>query len=107
MRLASLAAAGALALAAPAALADDALISAGRALFTKGAVPACAICHTLKDAGAEGQVGPVLDELKPDANRVATALRNGVGNMPSFKASLSEDQINTLARYIATVTTTK
>lgn len=107
MRLASLAAASAVALAAPSAMADDALITAGRALFTKGAVPACAVCHTLKDAGAEGQVGPVLDELKPDANRVATALRNGVGNMPSFKASLSEEQINTLARYIATVTATK
>ena len=104
MRLASLAAASAMALAASSACADDALVSAGRALFTKGAVPSCAVCHTLKDAGAEGQVGPVLDELKPDANRVATALRNGVGNMPSFKASLSEEQINTLARYIATVT---
>ena len=87
--------------------ADQALLNQGRTLFTKGAVPSCAVCHTLKDAGAEGQVGPILDELKPDAGRVATALRNGVGNMPSFKASLSEEQIDTLARYIATVTTTK
>ena len=46
----------------------------GKKLFTTLAVPACAVCHTLKDAGAEGAVGPVLDELKPDAARVSKAL---------------------------------
>jgi cytochrome c6 len=83
------------------ALADDAQLSLGKRLFTQGAVPSCAVCHTLKDAGTEGQVGPVLDELKPDAARVAAALRNGVGNMPSFKATLSEEQIVALAKYVA------
>jgi cytochrome c6 len=83
---------------------DAAQLEMGRALFTKGAMPSCAVCHTLKHAGTEGQIGPILDELKPDANRVATALRNGVGNMPSFKASLSEEQIAALARYVAVAT---
>ena len=73
----------------------------GKTLFTETAVPQCAICHTLKDAGSEGAIGPVLDELKPDANRVATALRNGVGSMPSYKDSLSEDQIRALALYVS------
>lgn len=88
------------------AAADDAAArrATGRKLFMQGTVPSCAVCHTLRDAGAEGAVGPVLDELKPDAERVATALRNGVGNMPSFKASLTEEQITTLSRYIAEVT---
>ncbi|MEO7953721.1 MAG: cytochrome c, partial [Polaromonas sp.] len=77
----------------PAAAAEDAeKMALGRKLFTTG-TPACAICHTLKDAGSEGAVGPVLDELKPDANRVSKALRDGLGAMPSFKASLSEAEI--------------
>jgi len=93
------------ALGTPAHAADDAAqLELGRVLFIKGAVPSCAVCHTLKHAGTEGQIGPILDELKPDANRVATALRNGVGNMPSFKASLSEEQIAALARYVAVAT---
>jgi cytochrome c6 len=34
---------------------------AARKLFTSGTAPSCAVCHTLRDAGAEGAVGPVLD----------------------------------------------
>jgi mono/diheme cytochrome c family protein len=89
-------------LVAPNAFADDsAQLALGKKLFTQGAAPACAVCHTLRDAGAEGAVGPILDELKPDATRVATALRNGLGNMPSYKATLNEEQILALARYVA------
>ena len=89
-------------LASSARAADDAVtLAAGKALFTAGATPSCAICHTLKDAGTAGAVGPVLDELQPDAVRVATALRNGIGAMPSYKATLKEDQILALARYVA------
>lgn len=88
----------------PAAADDAAQLELGKKLFTQLAVPACALCHTLKNANAEGAVGPVLDELQPDANRVATALRNGIGQMPSFNASLSEAQILALARYVANAT---
>jgi len=87
-----------------AAAGDAAQLALGKRLFTGEAVPACAVCHTLKDAGTDGAVGPVLDELKPDVNRVAAALRNGVGNMPSYKASLSEAQIMALAHYVASAT---
>ncbi len=80
--------------------APDALYAAGKALFLK-ATPACAVCHTLQDAGSEGAVGPVLDELKPDAARVAKALRDGLGSMPSYRASLSDEQIAALARYVS------
>lgn len=75
----------------------------GRKLFLGGAVPACALCHMLKHAGATGQVGPDLDELRPDADRVEKALRNGIGPMPAFK-SLTDEQIRTLALYVATAT---
>lgn len=80
--------------------ANDALYATGKELFLK-ATPACAVCHTLKDAGSEGAVGPVLDELRPDAARVAKALRDGLGSMPSYRASLSDAQIAALARYVS------
>lgn len=82
---------------------DAAKMALGKKLFTTS-VPACAICHTLKDAGAEGAVGPVLDELKPDASRVSKALRDGLGAMPSFKATLSDAEIEALAYYVARAT---
>ena len=44
---------------------------------------------------------PRLDELKPDAKRVATALRNGIGQMPSYNGKLSDAQIAALAAYVA------
>jgi cytochrome c6 len=70
----------------------------GRKLFNY-LTPSCAVCHTLKEAGASGAVGPSLDELKPDAERVAKALRNGIGQMPAFQ-QLTEAQIQALARYV-------
>ena len=82
--------------------ADDAqLLSQGKALFTGGAAPPCGLCHTLKDAGTSGAIGPPLDEIQPDAARVATALRNGIGAMPSYKATLKDEQIQAIARYVA------
>ena len=72
----------------------------GKLLFTKNAMPACALCHTLKDAQSEGAVGPVLDEIKPEADRVTRALRNGLGNMPAFP-QLSEAEIKALSIYVS------
>jgi len=74
----------------------------GRKLFSVGAppAPACALCHALKDAGATGAVGPDLDELRPDAERIEKAVRNGMGPMPAFK-SLSDAQIQLLTRYVS------
>jgi sulfite dehydrogenase len=73
----------------------------GKQLFTRAAQPPCALCHTLRDAGSQGAVGPVLDELRPDATRVANALRNGLGSMPAYKDSLSQAQIQALALYVS------
>lgn len=78
--------------------ADD----AGRKLFTS-VTPACAVCHTLKDAGAEGAVGPSLDELKPDRERVKRAVQTGIGLMPAF-THLTPEQIEELARYVERAT---
>ena len=86
----------------PASAAEDAdKMALGKKLFTSSAVPACALCHTLKDADSEGAVGPVFDDLKPNAARVSKALRDGLGAMPSYKATLSEAQIDALAYYVS------
>lgn len=72
----------------------------GKELFLKGATPPCALCHALAAAGAVGAIGPSLDELKPDAERVAKAVKNGIGQMPAF-STLSEQDIQAIAQYVA------
>jgi cytochrome c6 len=80
---------------------DAALMSLGKTLFTVGAVPPCGVCHTLKDAATAGAVGPVLDDLQPTADRVLTAMKGGIGPMPSYRGSLSDEQMRALARYVS------
>ena len=75
--------------------------SAGTKIFLEKAEPSCALCHTLQDAGASGEVGPNLDELKPDLEKVRLAVKNGVGNMPPYGDSLSAAEIAAVARYVA------
>ncbi len=75
--------------------------AAGRELFVKGVSGQvnCALCHTLADAGASGAIGPNLNELRPKADEVEKAMREGLGPMPAF-TWLSEQQIGLLARYV-------
>ena len=82
--------------------AADAELALGRAIFVNQAEPQCALCHTLADAKSAGQVGPVLDDLKPTAERVAAAVTNGIGVMPAYEG-LTKAQIDAVALYVATV----
>jgi mono/diheme cytochrome c family protein len=75
----------------------------GRRVFTQLAQPPCQLCHTLKAAGAEGTIGPSLDELKPDLEKALQAVRNGVGVMPPFRDKLTAEQIEAVARYVSEV----
>jgi cytochrome c6 len=75
----------------------------GKQLFTTAAPP-CAVCHTLQDAGAAGQVGPSLDDLKPDAARVVKALKNGIGQMPPYAGRLTDAQMAAIAAYVVQAT---
>lgn len=86
------------------ALARPSLAVDGREVFMEGATPTCAVCHVLQDAGATGEIGPSLDELKPDEQRVARAVKHGVGAMPAFDEALSEEQIAAVSRYVAEAT---
>jgi cbb3-type cytochrome c oxidase subunit III len=61
----------------------------------------CGSCHTLKDAGTSGTVGPNLDQLKPDVTRVQHQVINGGGAMPAFKGTLTPDQIAAVAKYVS------
>lgn len=83
---------------------DAATLERGKELFTSKAVPACAICHALADAGAAGAIGPDLDELKPDADRIKKAMKEGIGAMPSFAATMSEEDMNAVAAYVVHAT---
>jgi cytochrome c6 len=74
---------------------------AGKQVFASAG---CGGCHTLKAAASSGTVGPNLDELKPDATRVAHQVEVGGGPMPSFKAALSPKQIQDVAAFVATST---
>jgi cytochrome c553 len=61
----------------------------------------CASCHTLDAAHSKGQIGPNLDELKPDQATVERQVRNGGNGMPSFKSKLSPSQIRQVAEFVS------
>jgi mono/diheme cytochrome c family protein len=71
----------------------------GKQVFTSN----CGGCHTLGDAGTNGQVGPNLDDLKPAKAVVVRQVNNGGGQMPAFKGKLSDAQINAVSTYVSSV----
>jgi mono/diheme cytochrome c family protein len=69
----------------------------GKSIFTS----TCGSCHTLADAGTSGTVGPNLDDAKPPKDLVVDRVTNGKGQMPSFKGTLDEQQIQAVADYVS------
>ena len=61
----------------------------------------CATCHTLEDANSYGNIGPNLNEIKPDIMRVITAVTNGIGVMPAYEGELSTEEIKAVATYVS------
>lgn len=88
-------------------IAADELAERGKQVFTQQAQPSCTVCHTLSDAGSSGEIGPNLDDLAPSETQVHNAVKGGVGVMPAFGDSLSEEQIKAVAHYVASVTGAK
>ena len=72
----------------------------GKSVFASAG---CAGCHTLKAAGASGNVGPNLDQLKPSEAKVQHQVEVGGGAMPAFKGQLSAAQIQAVAQYVSSV----
>jgi mono/diheme cytochrome c family protein len=85
----------------PAGTTLDASATKGRELFAQH----CSQCHTLKDAGTYGRVGPNLDNLRPKAALTLDAIKNGrargQGQMPA--QLLEGDDAREVARYIEKV----
>lgn len=73
----------------------------GRTVFKAN----CATCHTLKDAGAVGRVGPNLDDLRPASALTLDAIdkgrARGQGQMPSQLVTGPDAQ--DVANYVAIV----
>lgn len=82
---------------------EEEKIVEGRTVFTETSNPPCSTCHTLQHAGATGSIGPNLDTLKPTADRVLAAVRDGVGIMPAQGDHLSPAQLDAVAYYVAAV----
>jgi cytochrome c oxidase subunit II len=87
----------------------------GKALFTTGANPACASCHTLSDAGADGTIGPDLDKvlkgkdaafiqqsIEDPGAEVAQGFQDGI--MPTnYGDTLQPAEIKALTDYLVNV----
>jgi len=61
----------------------------------------CATCHTLSEAGSAGNIGPNLNEIRPDLMRVITAVTNGIGVMPAYQGELTTEEIEAVAHYVS------
>jgi mono/diheme cytochrome c family protein len=60
----------------------------------------CGGCHTLSAAGSSGNVGPNLDDAKPEKSLIVDRVTHGQGAMPSFGDQLSEKEIADVAQYV-------
>jgi mono/diheme cytochrome c family protein len=76
---------------------DETTTAAGRDVF----IANCGTCHTLSDAGTSGSIGPNLDELSLSEETIENQVRQGGGGMPSFEGNLSDDEIESVAAYVA------
>lgn len=61
----------------------------------------CGSCHTMTAAGASGQIGPNLDDARPDFETVRAKVAAGGGGMPAFSGQLNAAQIRDVAAFVA------
>ena len=81
--------------------ADEAKMTKGLEIFNE--IAGCAGCHVLKAAGAEGNVGPSLDSLKPTEAEVQDMVFYGLGVMPAYGEDemLTKEQVDIVSYYVA------
>ncbi len=77
----------------------DEILNLGKNIFLEKGN--CATCHTLSDTGSNGDIGPNLNEIKPDIGRVVIAVTNGIGVMPSYEGILTSKEIEAVAMYVS------
>ena len=73
-------------------------LAAGKQAFTTGG---CGVCHAFKAAGSSGTIGPNLDASKLSRAAIVARVTNGKGQMPAFKGTLSPQQIQDVADFLA------
>jgi mono/diheme cytochrome c family protein len=80
---------------------ESAMLAEGKTVFTTN----CGSCHTLKEAGTSGEIGPNLDELEPSMATVEHQVINGGGPMPAFgnEGILKSNEIKAVATYVSSV----
>jgi cytochrome c6 len=81
--------------------ASSAQLALGKQIFLVKAD--CGSCHTLKDAGSTGTLGPNLDQLKPPLARVQHQVEIGGGPMPKYKGTLTKAEIAAVSAYVSSV----
>ena len=79
---------------------SDDMFTLGKDVFLNKAV--CSTCHTLADAGSSGDIGPNLNEIRPDKMRVINTVTNGIGVMPPYEDQLTLEEIEAVAHYVLT-----
>ena len=81
-------------------VADDPKMLKGLEIFNDTA--ACAGCHTLKAAGAEGNVGPNLDTVDVTIESVVEMVTYGLGVMPAYGEDeiLTKEEIDIVSFYV-------
>ena len=82
---------------------SDPIFDLGKDVFLNKA--ACSSCHTLADAGSNAQIGPNLNEIRPDKMRVITTVTNGIGVMPAYDGQLTADEIEAVSYYVSIAAT--
>ena len=60
----------------------------------------CGVCHTLQAAGSTGNIGPNLDQLKPQMPQIIAAVTNGIGVMQGWEGILTYKEIESVAYYV-------
>ena len=78
---------------------SDEMFNLGKDIFLNSGN--CATCHSLQDAGSIANVGPNLNEIRPDIGRVINSVINGIGVMPAQLGILSDKEINAVAYYVS------
>ena len=78
---------------------SDEMFKLGKEIFLNSGN--CATCHSLKDAGSVANVGPNLNEIRPDIGRVINSVTNGIGVMPAQLGILSDEEIKAVAYYVS------
>ena len=78
---------------------SDQMFETGKDVFLNKAN--CAACHTLAEAGSNSQIGPNLNQIKPNMMRVMSVVKNGIGIMPPLEGLLSNQEIEAVAHYVS------